>query len=51
MVSQGLSNKDIAKMLLISQRTAESHVQHILAKLSFASRAQIATWITERRSK
>ncbi|MBB5152885.1 ATP-binding protein [Saccharopolyspora phatthalungensis] len=51
LVSQGLSNKDIAKMLLISQRTAESHVQHILAKLSFASRAQIATWITERRSK
>lgn len=51
LVSQGLSNKDIAKMLVISQRTAESHVQHILAKLSFASRAQIATWITQRRRK
>jgi DNA-binding CsgD family transcriptional regulator len=27
---------------MISQRTAESHVEHILAKLEFTSRAQIA---------
>ncbi len=41
----GRSNKDIAAGLVISQRTAENHVEHILAKLGFTSRAQIATWV------
>ncbi|MCI2422337.1 LuxR C-terminal-related transcriptional regulator [Saccharopolyspora sp. K220] len=45
LVAQGMSNKDIAATLVISQRTAEAHVEHILAKLGFTSRAQIATWI------
>jgi predicted ATPase/DNA-binding CsgD family transcriptional regulator len=48
LVAQGLSNKDIAARLVISQRTAESHVEHILTKLGFTTRTQIATWITER---
>ena len=30
--------------LAVSQRTAESHVENILAKLGFASRTQIAAW-------
>jgi non-specific serine/threonine protein kinase len=30
--------------LVISQRTAETHVEHILVKLGFGSRAQIAAW-------
>jgi DNA-binding NarL/FixJ family response regulator len=30
LIAQGLSNKDIATRLVISQRTAESHVEHIL---------------------
>ena len=30
---------------MISQRTAEGHVEHILAKLGFTSRAQVAAWI------
>jgi predicted ATPase/DNA-binding CsgD family transcriptional regulator len=46
LVATGASNKDIADQLVISQRTAEGHVEHILAKLGFTSRAQIATWIT-----
>ncbi|MEJ3747754.1 LuxR C-terminal-related transcriptional regulator [Actinomycetes bacterium KLBMP 9797] len=49
MVAAGLSNKQIAARLVISQRTAESHVQHILTKLGFTSRAQIATWVARRR--
>jgi DNA-binding NarL/FixJ family response regulator len=45
LVGRGLSNKDIAAALVISQRTAEGHVEHILTKLGFGSRAQIAVWI------
>ncbi|WP_040700061.1 protein kinase domain-containing protein [Nocardia vinacea] len=47
LVAQGLSNKQIAAKLVISQRTAEGHVEHILTKLAFTSRAQIAAWIAE----
>jgi predicted ATPase/DNA-binding CsgD family transcriptional regulator len=50
LVAHGLSNKEIAAKLVISQRTAESHVEHILAKLGFTSRAQVAAWITEHAS-
>jgi ATP/maltotriose-dependent transcriptional regulator MalT len=50
LVAQGLSNKDIAAKLVISQRTAEGHVEHILTKLGFASRVQIAAWVAERRA-
>lgn len=45
LVARGLSNKAIAAQLVISQRTAEGHVEHILAKLGFTSRLQIATWV------
>lgn len=47
LVAQGLSNRDIASRLVISQRTAETHVEHILTKLGFTSRAQIAAWVVE----
>jgi non-specific serine/threonine protein kinase len=50
LVARGLSNKEIASQLVISQRTAEGHVERILSKLGFASRAQIAAWVTERRA-
>ncbi|WP_227981080.1 protein kinase domain-containing protein [Nocardia spumae] len=44
LVAEGLTNKAIAARLVISQRTAEGHVEHILTKLGFTSRAQIAAW-------
>jgi predicted ATPase/DNA-binding CsgD family transcriptional regulator len=44
LVSEGLSNRQIADRLLICLRTAEGHVQNILTKLGFTSRVQIATW-------
>ncbi|MFI7132705.1 ATP-binding protein [Nonomuraea sp. NPDC050153] len=48
LVAQGMTNKEIAASLVIAQRTAEGHIEHILAKLGFSSRAQIAVWVGER---
>jgi len=45
LIAGGRSNKNIAAQLVISQRTAENHVGHILAKLGFTSRAQVAAWV------
>ncbi|MGF6881370.1 putative ATPase/DNA-binding NarL/FixJ family response regulator [Nocardia sp. GAS34] len=47
LVARGLTNKAIAARLVISQRTAEGHVEHILRKLGFTSRLQIAAWAAE----
>lgn len=49
LVAQGLTNKEIAGMLVISLRTAEGHVQRLLNKLGFTSRAQIAAWAAGRQ--
>ena len=45
LVAEGLTNKQIGARLFISERTVDSHVQSILNKLGFNSRAQIAAWI------
>jgi DNA-binding NarL/FixJ family response regulator len=50
LVADGMSNKDIAATLVIAQRTAEGHVEHILNKLGFNSRAQIAAWVGQKRT-
>jgi DNA-binding CsgD family transcriptional regulator len=50
LVAQGLSNKEIALRLVISQRTAQSHLEHILTKLGFANRAEVAAWIAAKQS-
>ncbi|MGW6377022.1 ATP-binding protein [Rhodococcus sp. NPDC055112] len=47
LVAAGHSNKVIASMLVISPRTAQGHVEHILSKLGFTSRTQIAAWTAE----
>ncbi|MFC9557934.1 protein kinase [Rhodococcus sp. NPDC056960] len=47
LVAEGLTNKAIAAKLVISQRTAQGHVERILTKLGFTSRIQIAAWIVE----
>jgi DNA-binding CsgD family transcriptional regulator/sugar lactone lactonase YvrE len=45
LVGQGLTNREIATRLFISERTAESHVEQIRGKLGFHSRVQIANWV------
>ena len=45
LVAEGRSNKQIAAELVIAPRTAEGHVERILAKLGFTSRAQAAAWV------
>jgi DNA-binding NarL/FixJ family response regulator len=42
LVAQGLSNQQIADSLVISERTARTHVSNILSKLEVASRTQAA---------
>ena len=46
-IPAGLSNKEIARKLVppTSERTVDNHVQHILNKLNFDTRAQIAAWV------
>jgi non-specific serine/threonine protein kinase len=51
LVAEGQSNSQIAANLVISQRTAESHIEHILSKLGFNSRTQIAVWFIEQQEK
>lgn len=42
LVAQGLTNREIAARLVVSKRTVDAHVEHILAKLGFSSRVQVA---------
>ncbi|MDQ4021097.1 MAG: AAA family ATPase [Actinomycetota bacterium] len=44
LVTEGLTNRQIAERLVISERTAQNHVHHILTKLGFTTRSQIAAW-------
>ena len=44
LVAQGRSNREIARILLISERTARTHVSNVLTKLGLASRTQAALW-------
>ena len=46
LVAQGLTNREIAERLVLSERTAQNHVQHILIKLALSNRSQIAVWFT-----
>ncbi|CUR57795.1 putative Transcriptional regulator, LuxR family [metagenome] len=42
MVAQGMTNRGIAETLVISPRTVETHVEHVLAKLGLVARGQVA---------
>ena len=44
LVADGLSNRQIAERLTITERSAESHLERIRLRLGFRSRAQVAAW-------
>lgn len=46
LIARGQTNRQIAATLFISERTVDTHVEHVLAKLGVSSRAQVAAWIT-----
>jgi DNA-binding NarL/FixJ family response regulator len=46
LVAEGMTNRQIADKLVIAERTAEGHVEHIRNKLGFHSRTEIAVWFT-----
>ena len=50
LIAEGLSNRQIAARFTISVRTVETHAQHIMVKLGFRNRAQIASWVAERHA-
>jgi predicted ATPase/DNA-binding CsgD family transcriptional regulator len=47
LVAQGLTNRSVAGRLHLSVRTVDTHVDHILAKLGFSTRTQLAAWAYE----
>ncbi|MGF6889344.1 putative ATPase/DNA-binding NarL/FixJ family response regulator [Nocardia sp. GAS34] len=47
LVAKGMTNKAIAAQLVLSERTVGGHVNHILVKLGFTSRSQVAAWVVE----
>jgi non-specific serine/threonine protein kinase len=44
LVSSGRTNRQIGRVLGISEKTAEVHLQHVMAKLEARSRAEVAAW-------
>jgi DNA-binding CsgD family transcriptional regulator/tetratricopeptide (TPR) repeat protein len=48
LIAEGCSNRILAERLVVSERTIAKHVENILSKLGFSSRAQIAVWASEK---
>src|SRR5438128_9405783 len=50
MVAEGLTNREIAARLFISERTADGHLEHIREKLGVNTRAQVTAWVVRQES-
>jgi DNA-binding CsgD family transcriptional regulator len=48
LVSEGLTNKQIAERLFVSPRTVSTHLSHVFAKLGVSTRAELAAEATKR---
>lgn len=46
-VAKGMSNREIAEVLGVSQRTIESHVSNMLSKTGLHNRTELARWAME----
>jgi DNA-binding CsgD family transcriptional regulator len=44
LIARAMTNRQIAEQLVLSERTVETHVRSILAKLGYTTRTEIATW-------
>jgi DNA-binding CsgD family transcriptional regulator len=44
LVASGRTNRQIGRVLGISEKTTEVHLQHVMAKLAARSRAEVAAW-------
>ena len=42
LVTEGLSNPQVAERLFVSRRTVETHLKHVFTKLGMASRVEVA---------
>jgi len=51
LVAEGLTNREIAARLVITERSVESHVDRIRTRLGFRSRAQVAGWMAGHRTQ
>jgi DNA-binding NarL/FixJ family response regulator len=49
LVARGLTNRQIAQELVLSEHTVITHVRNILGKLNLHSRTQLTLWVTERQ--
>jgi predicted ATPase/DNA-binding CsgD family transcriptional regulator len=47
LVGQGLTNRQIARQLVVTERAAAAHIEHILDKLGANSRTEIAVWASQ----
>ena len=48
LIGQGKASREIAEILVVNTRTIEKHIENMLSKLGFISRAQIAVWASEK---
>jgi DNA-binding NarL/FixJ family response regulator len=45
LVASGMSNRQIAQQLVLSERTIETHIRNVLGKLNLTSRVDITRWV------
>jgi DNA-binding NarL/FixJ family response regulator len=51
LVTDGLSNPEIANRLFVSTNTVKTHLSHVFSKLGITSRAELAAEVTRRQAR